>query len=264
MKIYTIYKATNNINNKVYIGFTQNFKKRIASHKIGSRNYSNKERKSSFYEAILKYGWNNFSWEIIYQSKELFHTKNEMEPFFIIEYNSYCGFDKSNGYNLTLGGEGSTGRICEEKTKQKLKELMSEKYNTPEIKERQRRFAIDWWNCLSESEKISHAEKSRHEIPWNKGKSGEFRHSKETKEKMSKSQMGHSSYERTEEILNKFRLSRKGKGTGKNNSMAKEENRKKVSESKIGKKLYINPITLERKYYFPGNDPEGFVIIKRI
>ena len=33
MIIYSIYKITNNINQKIYIGFTENLQKRILKHK---------------------------------------------------------------------------------------------------------------------------------------------------------------------------------------------------------------------------------------
>lgn len=41
---------------------------------------------------------------------------------------------------------------------------------------------------------------------------------------------------KSEEELLKFKKSRIGKGTGKNNSMSNPENRKKVSDSKKGRK----------------------------
>lgn len=99
MTIYTIYKITNTINNKVYIGFTNNFEKRIKQHK---RNY--KKYDSLLYRAIKKHGLENFKFEILYQSKIFEHTLNIMEPFFIQEYTS-----RENGYNMTLGGGGIVG-----------------------------------------------------------------------------------------------------------------------------------------------------------
>jgi len=94
MKVYSIYKATNVINNKVYIGFDSCWPNRIQQHK-----YNSTKRPQKFYCAIRKYGWDNFTWELIYQSYDLDHTLNEMENFFILEYDSL-----NNGYNTTLGG----------------------------------------------------------------------------------------------------------------------------------------------------------------
>lgn len=107
MNIYTIYKATNNINNKVYIGFTSQWPQRINSHNY-DRRYSTTDNKA-FYKAIEKYGWENFSWEVLYQSTDKDHTLKEMEPYFINEYKSWVGFSDSNGYNVTKGGDGVFG-----------------------------------------------------------------------------------------------------------------------------------------------------------
>ena len=99
MNIYSIYKATNKINDKVYIGFDSNWPSRKNKHKqLSSTN------KQSLYSAIRKYGWKNFEWEVIYQSKDNQHCLNIMEPYFIEKYNSY-----KNGYNMTTGGDGSIG-----------------------------------------------------------------------------------------------------------------------------------------------------------
>lgn len=112
MHIYSIYKATNTINGKIYIGFTKNGLRRARSH-IYSRKTNN-----FFHNAIRKYGPENFSWEIIYQSKDLNHTLNTMESYFICEYNSFIDFKNSNGYNLTIGGSLHTA--VSEETKNKI------------------------------------------------------------------------------------------------------------------------------------------------
>jgi len=101
MNIYSIYKATNKVNGKVYIGFDSNWPHRKNSHKCYHKNGDTK-----FYRAIKKYGWDNFDWEIIYQSKDKIHTKDIMENYFIEQYHSY-----KNGYNSTLGGDGTFGFV---------------------------------------------------------------------------------------------------------------------------------------------------------
>ena len=99
-----IYKAENKINGKVYVGqTTQQFKRRITGHCADVR--LNRDN-SIFHKAIKKYGFNNFEWEILEccDSKE---EMDEMEFHYIKQYKSF-GRD---GYNLTLGGEGSLGYI---------------------------------------------------------------------------------------------------------------------------------------------------------
>lgn len=110
MIIYTIYKVTNKINNKVYIGFTSNYFARIKQHK---KCLTQKTYKSKFHSAIRKYGWDNFHWEILYQSKDKEHCF-DIEKYFILENKSYT----KCGYNMSLGGEGNLGFTHSEKTKQ--------------------------------------------------------------------------------------------------------------------------------------------------
>jgi group I intron endonuclease len=102
-KIFTIYKATNIVTGKVYIGFDSAWPARIASHR---RDF--KKQKTHFYSAIKKYGWDSFVWEAIYQAKEResatkTHTFTIMENYFIEQYDSI-----SNGYNMVPGGHGGS------------------------------------------------------------------------------------------------------------------------------------------------------------
>ncbi len=93
-----IYKITNIINNKIYIGLTRrNIKVRFNEHiKKAKLNYNTK-----LYNAINKYGENNFKIEVIEQiDNELL---SDREIFWIKYYNSV---DNTIGYNSTLGGDG--------------------------------------------------------------------------------------------------------------------------------------------------------------
>lgn len=101
--IYTIYKITNNINNKVYIGFTQqSLDKRLKQH-INHANKSKGKRASVFFKAILKHGGENFFIESIFESKS-FDDCLLMETHFINEYHSFIDDPLCNGYNTTTGG----------------------------------------------------------------------------------------------------------------------------------------------------------------
>ena len=99
MKIFSIYRIQNITNNKVYIGYSENVKNRIAQHKRLAM--SKRNVKSKLYAAMKKYGIENFTYDVIYQSLDMNHCKTVMETFFISEYDSY-----DNGYNMTFGGEG--------------------------------------------------------------------------------------------------------------------------------------------------------------
>ena len=106
MDIYSIYKTTNKINGKSYIGFTSNWKTRWQGH----NDLAFKKNSSHLiHKALRKYGWDNFDWQVIYQSLDKVHCLNEMERYFIIQYKTYTRFKDCNGYNQTLGGEGRIG-----------------------------------------------------------------------------------------------------------------------------------------------------------
>lgn len=94
-----IYKITNKINNKCYIGQTHfTVEKRWKEHKEDSR----KEflQKRPLYNAIKKYGIENFTIETVEEIND--EKLNEREKYWIQYYNSYG----STGYNATLGGDG--------------------------------------------------------------------------------------------------------------------------------------------------------------
>ena len=91
-----IYKITNKINNKCYIGQSIDINRRWLEHK----NPNNWDRKSILYDAFKKYDIENFSFEIIEECAQ--EELNEKEKYWIQYYNSYY-----NGYNSTLGGDGT-------------------------------------------------------------------------------------------------------------------------------------------------------------
>lgn len=95
-----IYKITNKINGHCYIGQSINIEERWREHRNSINTVNSWDR--SIYQAIRKYGKENFSWEIIEEcSKEELDNK---EIYWINYYNSY-----KNGYNQTTGGEGTHG-----------------------------------------------------------------------------------------------------------------------------------------------------------
>jgi hypothetical protein len=99
MNIYTIYKATCINTGKSYIGFDSHWPKRKSEHKTAAKRDTTSNK---FYNAVKKYGWSAFIWEVIYQSTDYHHCISDMESFFIKEYDTL-----SAGYNSTTGGEGT-------------------------------------------------------------------------------------------------------------------------------------------------------------
>ena len=126
--ICSIYKVTCKTNGKNYIGFALNYRKRLKAHKRCYVKYNYK-----FYKAIIKYGWNNFDWCVIYQSKDKEYTLNVMEQYFIQLYDSI-----KNGYNTTLGGGGTLGLKHTTETKNKISSTHKGKVISIEQKEKQK------------------------------------------------------------------------------------------------------------------------------
>lgn len=97
-----IYKATNLVTGKVYIGQTsQDFEERKRQHLRKARNGV----KTVFYNSIRKHGEENFSWEIIDQCTSQ-DELNEKEIHWVAHYRSFIKVEMCNGYNMTVGGGG--------------------------------------------------------------------------------------------------------------------------------------------------------------
>lgn len=113
-----VYKITNKINGKIYIGKTQQtVAERWKGHVHSARKYAHTKRSSHFYNAIVKYGPDNFTQEIIAtvsggRAKDVL---NDVETFCIALYDTR---NPEVGYNICRGGEGRTAPLSsEEKTK---------------------------------------------------------------------------------------------------------------------------------------------------
>lgn len=103
-----IYKITNQVNGKVYIGQSRNIEKRWNQHRTTAFNSNNHNYNLPLYRAIRKYGIENFIFEVLEECK--IEELNEKEKYYIKLYNSYF-----EGYNLTLGGDASGSEINKEK-----------------------------------------------------------------------------------------------------------------------------------------------------
>ena len=95
MAICGIYKITNNLNGKSYIGYSIDIQRRWSQHK-------KMKYRASIYDAFKKYGIENFSFEVIEECPR--EKLSEREKYWITYYDTY-----HNGYNETKGGEGGYG-----------------------------------------------------------------------------------------------------------------------------------------------------------
>lgn len=91
-----IYKITNDINEKIYIGKTEfSIEKRFKEHCRDA--FKERNEKRPLYAAMRKYGIEHFHIEVIEETD----YPEERETYWIEQYGSF-----KNGYNATIGGDG--------------------------------------------------------------------------------------------------------------------------------------------------------------
>lgn len=107
-----IYKVTNSINGKIYIGQTiKSLEYRKYNHVGGAR----RNPATYFLRVLKKYGADSFKWQVICICPNL-NSLNEQERYYISLYDSF-----NNGYNLNKGGGGTYGYKISEETRNKLR-----------------------------------------------------------------------------------------------------------------------------------------------
>lgn len=98
-----IYKFENNENGKIYIGQAQNLGVRYNNHFNNHNNENLKDYNTKFYRALRKYGFHNFTYEIL-ELVDL-NNLNAREEYWIEYFDSF-----NNGYNGNKGGDKVTER----------------------------------------------------------------------------------------------------------------------------------------------------------
>lgn len=228
-----IYKITNILNGKFYIGMTKNsLDERINSHIKRSKN--KKTSQTYFHRALEKYGIENFKCEIIDDSAITKEDMIELEIKYINELKPH--------YNLTKGGDGISEPT--EEIKRKISESNKGKvFSESTLKIRSEKMKLKWKDDeyrkkVSESlKKVCNTDEGKKRLSMasssskkNKGKN----HTEEHKKKISKALMGRPSSMKgktySDEVKKKVSDSLKGR-------IVSEETRRKISISNTGKKL---------------------------
>lgn len=175
---HKVYKYTNKINGKVYIGRTcQSLRRRAHFNGTGYK------KCAYFWRAIQKYGWENFEGEILEEGLTDVEA-SEREAFYMKEFSS---LDRNKGYNTLEGGyryysdefrEKMNNKVVSKETRKKISENhanfsgennpMWGRRRTDEEKKRMREAFLGRTHSRETCEKLSQKKKGR--IPWNKGK----------------------------------------------------------------------------------------------
>lgn len=154
-----IYKITNLINNKVYIGQSVNIKKRIADHKyeLNANHHCNSHLQNSY----NKYRKDAFEFNIICECEE--SELDELECYYIKYYDST---NRLNGYNKESGG--SLNKHISEETRQNMRENrqgekahMFGKKHSEETKAKMRQIALGRVLSEEHKKKLSDAHKGK-------------------------------------------------------------------------------------------------------
>lgn len=238
--IYTAYKILNLVNSKVYIGITT----RSPDCRWKEHLYYHSTKKSRLYSAMKKYGIGNFQFSILEQTDTI-ETLKELEVKYIQEYNSYCFQENSNGYNMTLGGDGSFGfkpstetlkklseasKNMSEETKRKISETLKGRTLSEEHKRKMSQSLKGRVFSKDTKRKLSEAAKRRYLNPEERKKLSEIgkkrTFSEEHKIKISESKKGKSRGTFSEDHKRKISEANKGKTLS-------EEHKRKISEARI-------------------------------
>lgn len=238
-----IYKVTNQVNKKVYIGKTKNtLRIRRQQHY-----YEINDLKSSFHNALTKYSPESFIWEMIDAASSL-EELDQKEKYWIKYFRSR---EDGIGYNIGVGGEGgdnfsnnpkkeeirkyigSQVRLSKRWTEEKRKEA-SEKMkgpNNPMKLNPQNSIFIKDNPMKKEEYKRYGSENPMNDIQIRKYHK-EIMESEEHRKKLSIATKGQKKSPITEEHRRNLSLAHQGK-------VLSEEHRKKISEAGLGRVVSV-------------------------
>lgn len=114
-----IYKITNKVNGKSYIGQTR------YTIEFRWKQHQHKKDNTYFHNAIHKYGVENFNVEILEECN--IEVLDSREIFYIAKFDTF-----NNGYNLTIGGDGNRRLLLDEKYDE-IKELYLSGFSSNKI-----------------------------------------------------------------------------------------------------------------------------------
>lgn len=200
-----IYIITNKINQKKYIGLSNNIKRRFSEHKSSLKNAN---KNNVLYKAFKKYGLENFNFKIL----ELVENIDELasrEVFWIKKIKPE--------YNMNKGGLGNLGHVVSEDVRNKLKIS-----------------ATNQWNNKSKKDKNKIISNNL------KGRSKGYRHSLETKIKLRNVNLGKKLTNQTKDKISKAnKKSLIGNKNGNKKIIGYKENFKIEFDSLISASKYL-------------------------
>lgn len=132
--IFYIYRYTNLINNKKYVGQTNNIDRRIREHKNNSFNSKSINYENKIHQAIRKYGYDNFKIDIIEVINDVtdYNIVNERERYWIKKEKSLL---TQWGYNVLEGGKNCWRSFLTPDDVEKIKNMIRDEISYSEIQQ---------------------------------------------------------------------------------------------------------------------------------
>jgi len=241
-------------NGKHYIGLTTtSLEQRRKEHKRCAKNGDSR----CLYNALRKYDMVDTFELVEIDTSDTLEELCEKEIGYIIEYNSY--YINENGYNMTSGGDGTTGYVFTEEDKEQISESLKKYFENSEARQKMRELTKKYYQEHPEAGK-EHSKKMKkrfEENPEERQKISESQKKRfenpEARQKISESlkkyyQENEESRQKQSEIKKKYfenpEARQKIGEAVKKNLEENPELRKKISESQ--KKRFENPEILQK------------------
>lgn len=145
MQNYFIYKITNKLDNKIYVGkTTKSLSQRFKAHCYMAKHIEEYKFISYLYRAMNKDGEENFKIELL-ESCENELELNEKERYWIDKLQSQ---NPTIGYNIQDGGEGGSVRSKEYQLSDKQKQALDYGRHLPSSDKHKQQLAERRKNCI--------------------------------------------------------------------------------------------------------------------
>lgn len=229
-----IYKLTCSFNSKIYIGKSVNLYARLNRHKNCNKSHA---RRGFLQNAIIKYGWESFSVEVLEIFEDFDNIKDnipllEREAYYIELFN--CA-DRDKGYNVCKYSNDGTGIPLSENHKENIRLSKLGKPHTEDHKEKLRYGKLinpmsqesrDKLRKVNLGKTMSQETRKKMSI----SKTGR-KLSDETRQKISEGNLGRKVSEETKEKMRKPKLTNGNLGRPRS-----EETKEKIRQTKLKNK----------------------------
>lgn len=220
-----VYRATNRINGKVYIGQTVGGLNRRMSKHIGLASLGN-----GFYlhKAMRKYGAENFEWEVI-RICDSIESLNAYEQYYILYYDSM-----TSGYNQQSGGKNCR---ASKETKEKMSKARLGKPMPEKTKNLLSKNSPKYWLgkklSIETRQKMSKVRSGKKLKVHRFGEAASFYGKKHTEESKEKMRIGHLGKKASAETKIKMSIARTGEKNHNYGKRMSDEQKKKISQTQI-------------------------------